>query len=188
MLQSLIAADGNLLLFIQENIRNPVLTPIMQVITRMGDHGLFWVILTLVLLAVPKTRKAGLCSFFALVCSYLFNNMFLKHAVGRVRPYEVIEGLQLLTVKAYDASFPSGHASASFASAVAIYRSGQLTKPVRIGLIVFALLISLSRLYVGVHYPTDVIFGVISGICCGLIGAWLCRMAQEKSPVLRKYL
>ena len=65
-MQGLLTVDGNILLFIQEYIRNPVLTPIMKAITHIGDHGLFWVLLTVALLIFPKTRKAGLCSFLAL--------------------------------------------------------------------------------------------------------------------------
>ena len=187
-MQGLLTVDGNILLFIQENIRNPVLTPIMKAITHIGDHGLFWILLTVALLIFPKTRKAGLCSFLALACSYLLNNLFLKNVVGRIRPYEVINELELMVGMAKDASFPSGHAASSFASAVAIYRSGQIPKKYGIVLFVLAALIGLSRLYVGIHYPTDVLMGTVSGIACGFVGAWLCRMIVEKVPPVSKYM
>lgn len=187
-MQGLFTLDGNILLFIQENLRNPVLTPVMKAITHIGDHGMCWIILTLALLLFPKTRKAGLCSFLALACSYLLNNMFLKNVIGRVRPYEVIKELELMVGMAKDASFPSGHASSSFACAIAIYRSRQLPRTAGIALIVLAALIALSRLYVGIHYPTDVLVGILSGILCGFVGGWLCRVVREKVPLVNRYV
>lgn len=172
MFSSLIALDGNILLFIQNNLRSPVLTPVMKAVTHLGDKGIFWVILTLILMIPKKTRRAALCSVFAVALSYLICNLTLKHLVNRIRPYEVIDGLKLLVGKADDASFPSGHSSASFASSVALARSLPDTwKKAGIVLIILAAIIALSRLYVGIHYPTDVICGTIIGIICGFAGS-----------------
>ena len=182
---SLPALDGNTLLFIQDHIRNPVLTPVMQAITSLGDHGIFWIILTLPLLIPKRTRLAGICSALALIGSLVCNNMIIKNLVARTRPYDLIEGLRILTVKPDDFSFPSGHSGASFASAAALYR----TLPRRWGvcLIVLAALIALSRLYVGVHFPTDVICGTIIGIILGLLAVWLVRdRLRPRVPLLRK--
>ena len=178
----LLAADGNILLWIQSVIRQDMLTPIMRVITHLGDKGIFWVLLTLALLIVPKTRKLGILSACALVFSVTVNNLCLKHIINRTRPYEVIEGLRILVGKPDDASFPSGHSAASFASAVALFLGAQTKreKKLFIVLIVLAFLISLSRLYVGVHYPTDVICGIISGICCAFAGVKLGRYLCER--------
>ena len=170
-MQALLGLDGNILLFIQDNLRFPALTPVMRAITTLGNAGIFWIILTIALLLFPKTRKTGVYSIAAMVLSLLFNNMLLKHLVGRIRPYEVVSGLELLVAKADDASFPSGHSAVSFASAVAIYRAKQIPKAVCVALFVLAGLIAYSRLYVGIHYPTDVIVGVIMGILCGYFGA-----------------
>ena len=172
-MESLLEMDGAALLFIQQNIRTPLLTPLMRGVSILGDYGIFWIVLTLILLMFRKTRRAGLCSAAALVLSLVLNNLILKPLVMRTRPYEVIAGLEILTGRPIDFSFPSGHAGASFASATALART--LPRPWGILLLVLAGLIALSRLYVGVHYPTDVLAGVTDGIFLGLLAAWAVR-------------
>ena len=159
--------DGQILLFIQDYIRNPVCDVFFKNITHLGDSGIFWVLLTTVFLCFKQTRKAGIYSFCALMLSLIVNNLILKNLIGRVRPYEVVEGLQCIVGLAHDASFPSGHTGASFASAVSIY--WQIPKKFAIFFIVVASLIAFSRLYVGIHYPTDVFGGLVTGIGIGLI-------------------
>ena len=185
-MSGLLAWDGNLLLWIQNAVRNPVMTPFMKTVTHLGDKGIFWIILTLALLAFPRTRRVGFYSFCALVCSYLVNNVCLKHLVARTRPYEVVQGLELIVARATDFSFPSGHSAASFASATAIFSSIR-RKKWGILLLALALIIALSRLYVGIHYPTDVICGTISGILCGLAGVWIGKRLAEL-PFMKRLL
>ena len=162
MLEFLWNLDGNILLFLQEYVRNPVLTPVMKVITTLGNGGAIWIALTILLLAIPKTRKIGCMSLIALLGTLLVNNMLLKNLVARTRPYEVIEGLTYIVRKPSDYSFPSGHAGCSFSAACIMYR--RLPRRYGVPALILAILIALSRLYVGVHYPSDVLFGVISGI------------------------
>lgn len=161
------AMEENILLFIQNNIRNPILDPVFKTITHLGDGGIFWIILTVFLLCFRKTRRAGVYSACALLGSLLVNNLILKNLVNRTRPYEVIDGLVCLVSPAKDASFPSGHTGASFASAVAVYR--QLPKRYGVLLLILAVLIAFSRLYVGIHYPTDVLGGLVTGIALGML-------------------
>ena len=111
--QKVLEFDASILLYVQEIIRNDVLTPIMKFITLLGDGGVFWIVLTVVLLCIPKTRKMGLCSAIALLLSVIICNVILKNAFARIRPYEVIEEIELLVKRADDWSFPSGHTSAS---------------------------------------------------------------------------
>lgn len=162
MLNFLLDLDGGILLFLQENVRNPVMTPILRLITTLGNGGAVWIALTILLLCIPKTRKAGCMALAALLGTLLVNNMILKNLVARTRPYEVIEGLTYIVRKPVDYSFPSGHEGCSFAVACVMFRR----LPGRYGVpaLILAILIALSRLYVGVHYPSDVLFGVISGI------------------------
>lgn len=120
--------DGQILLFIQEHIRNAVGDVFFGGITHLGDAGIFWIVLTLVLLCFKQTRRAGIFSASALLGSLIINNMLLKNLIGRVRPYEVVTGLQCIVAPAVDASFPSGHTGASFASAVSMY--GELPKKI----------------------------------------------------------
>ncbi len=162
MLEFLCNLDGNILLFLQDNVRNPVLTPILRLITTLGNGGAVWIVLAVLLLCIPKTRKVGCMAVMALLGTLLVNNMILKNLVARTRPYEVIEGLTYIVMRPTDFSFPSGHAGCSFAVACIMFR--RLPRRYGIPALVLAILISLSRLYVGVHYPSDVLFGVISGI------------------------
>ena len=175
----LLELDGNLLLWIQEYIRNDVLTPVFKLITSLGNAGMIWIVFTAVLLILPRTRKIGLMSMTALLLSLVINNMWLKNQIARTRPYEVIPGLTLLVGKAKDYSFPSGHSSASFASAMVLFLSSRyhrqnekaegtgLSMAAGINAMILALLISFSRLYVGIHYPTDVLCGILSGALIG---------------------
>ena len=185
-MEQLAALDANILLFIQDNIRNPVLTAIMRPITHLGDKGIFWIILTLILLAFRKTRKAGICSMFALLFMVVLNNGIIKHLVDRIRPYEVIESLKILVAKPDDASFPSGHTASSFASCTALLLSLPMVTDRRrarictVAAYILAVLIAFSRLYVGVHYPTDVLAGSAFGIIFALLAHYLIYPKCEK--------
>lgn len=162
MLNLLSSLDDNILLFFQEVIRNPIMTPILRVITTLGNGGAIWIALTILLLILPKTRKVGFMTSLSLIGTLVINNMLLKNLVNRTRPYEVIEGLTYLVRTPTDSSFPSGHSACSFAVACIMFR--RLPKKYGVPALILAILIALSRLYVGVHYPSDVLFGTISGI------------------------
>lgn len=182
MLAVLSQMDGNILLWIQEYLRNDFLSSILIFITHLGDQGRIWIFLSLALLISPRTRKVGFMCICALLGSLLINNMILKNLVGRVRPYEVVEGLRLLIEKQHDWSFPSGHTASSFAAAVVIVRN--LPKWFGIPLMILAVLIAFSRLYVGVHYPTDVLVGLISGTAIAVLTQFL--MEHMHKPVEEK--
>lgn len=173
----LINLDGNILLWIQDNIRNGILTPFMKIITHFGDAGIFWIALTVVLLFFKKTRKIGIMCAVSLILSVVINNVIIKNLVARTRPYEVVEGLKLLIAKQSDFSFPSGHTGASFAAAVVIFM--KTPKKYGIPAMIMAALIAFSRLYVGVHYPTDVLAGLVTGTICALMSVKLSLWRQE---------
>ena len=86
----LMNADGNLLLLIQEHVRNPWLTPIMKFITSLGNKGIIWIIIGVILLFPKKTRRAGILSLLALLSAHLLCNCLLKDYVARVRPFDVV--------------------------------------------------------------------------------------------------
>lgn len=169
VLTELLELDGQILLWIQESLRCPFLNALLIPYTKLGDHGLIWILITLSLLAFKKTRCAGMLSGLSLLGSLLVNNIILKNLIARTRPYEVIDGLSILVERQRDLSFPSGHAGSSFAAAVvlAICLWNGTFAPRRRGwsvaLILSALLMIFSRLYVGVHYPTDVLAGSVTG-------------------------
>ena len=159
------------LLWIQESVRCDVLDGFFVFITHLGDAGFIWIVTSVVCLFFKKTRKAGVVSLIALVCSLLVNNVFLKNVVARTRPYDAMTSLICIIEAQSDYSFPSGHSAASFAAGVSFFRF--LPKAYGIPAIVLAVLIAFSRLYVGIHYPTDVIAGVISGILMSFIAGWV---------------
>jgi undecaprenyl-diphosphatase len=170
--------DGNLLLWIQQYLRSPLLTGVMKGVTHLGDNGLIWLLLTLLLLIPKRTRRTALCMGAALVFSLLITNLLLKNMVARVRPYEAVSGLQLLIEKQGDWSFPSGHSSASFAAAVVCLR--QLPRRFGVSALLLAGWIAFSRLYVGVHYPTDVLAGVLIGTVCAFWGMRAILLLENK--------
>ncbi len=170
--------DASILLFIQDNIRNPILDPIMKGLSFLGNKGAFWVLLTIILLIFAKTRKAGLASLIAIILTFVVNDLLLKNMVARIRPYEVIEGLTIIVAKEHSYSFASGHAAIAFASSVGVFR--YLPKKASVCLVVLAALIALSRLYVGVHYPTDVLAGTVIGIVFGLIASFAVMKITER--------
>lgn len=181
-MEYLMNLDEKLLLLIQETMRSVQLTPIFTAITRLGDNGFIWILLSLCLLIPKKTRKIGIMSFLALGSSFVVNNLILKNVIRRVRPYDVIHGLSALIEKQHDFSFPSGHTASSFAAAIILYQ--KLPKKYGCAAILLAILIAFSRLYLGVHYPSDVIVGAISGSCIGLIVSCIVD-AKSKRPMLK---
>ena len=171
-----VSFDLPILDWIQANMANPLLDLIMPWITILGDAGIFWMIVAAVLLFTKKYRKIGLGMAFAMMMGLVVCNMILKPWVGRIRPYDFQEQLgvtiQLLIDKQHDFSFPSGHTIASFeACTVIMLGSRKLGIPATL----LAILIAFSRLYLYVHYPTDVIASVILGTIFGIIGYALAK-------------
>ena len=165
------------ILDVLQTIHNPVLDTIMCAITRLGDAGIIRILLCIVLLILPKTRKSGVVLMAALLVDLVVCNVILKPLVHRIRPFDVKTGIELLVKRPTDYSFPSGHTAASVASVMALYLAGE--KKIWVPALVLAVLIAFSRLYLYVHYPTDVLGGMIIGIAAGAIGYWLVKKVQE---------
>ncbi len=165
--------DFRILDFIQENFRCEFLDKFLSLITKLGDHGTVPIIVAVVLLIFTKTRKIGLSMGIAFICGGVIGNLFLKNVVARIRPYDVT-GAEILIKRLSDYSFPSGHTLIVFETAVVllILLKGKY-KPIAIGATVIASIVAFSRLYLYVHYPTDVLGGIILGTLFGIIGAKL---------------
>ena len=157
-------AELNILWWIREHLTNPFLDTVMPYISSLARHGEFWILLALVLVCFKKTRKAGIAMGIAMACGYLIGNMGMKNLFARTRPYDVVE-VDLLVAKLHDFSFPSGHTLVSFEAAAALWF---YHRKWGIAAFVLAALIGLSRLYLFVHYPTDVLVGAVLGIGIGL--------------------
>lgn len=174
----MVAMEADILLWIQNNIRNDVLTPIFKFVTTLGNAGMIWIVLSVGLLIPKKTRRVGVLALVSLSFSALIDNVILKNVVARTRPYEVIEGLTSLVGVQKDYSFPSGHTGSAFAAAVVMFLG--LPKKYGIPILVFACLMGLSRLYVGVHYPSDVLGGALIGTGIALFTYWFGTVRIEQ--------
>lgn len=169
-LQSVQNLDGEILLQIQQHLRTDMLTPLMKFVTFLGNGGWFWILCAVVLLAVPKTRKTGYAAVLSLIFGVIVTNLLLKNIVARPRPFAEIEALIPLIAKPTDFSFPSGHTTASFAVALVMLR--MLPKKIGIPAVVLAALVAFSRLYLGVHYPTDVLTGFVVALVGSSLAVW----------------
>jgi len=160
-------AELSVLDFIQEHIACPFLDAVMPVITSLADAGIFWIALAVFMLFFSKTRKTGLMMGLALVIGLVTVNLMIKPIVGRIRPYELKEGFELLIEKLHDGSFPSGHTLASFEAAgvLMVRERNRFGYPA----LALAILIAFSRLYLYVHYPTDVAVSIVLGLAYAFV-------------------
>ncbi len=154
--------EAEILKFLHSVFSCEVLDFIFKFISQLGDKGAIWIILSVVLIIFPKTRKAGICSAVSLILCLAVGNIILKPLIGRVRPYDFDNAIKIIIPPLHDGSFPSGHTMAAFAS---MHSIAKCLKKHRAYLYTAASLMGLSRIYLCVHYPTDVIFGTVFGIC-----------------------
>ena len=155
--------------FIRERFACPFLDAVMPLITSLANGGIIWIIAAVLLLIFKKSRKTGFSVALALITGLIIGNLILKNLVGRIRPYEFNEGVEILVARLSDYSFPSGHTLASFeAATVLMIRDKRLGIPA----LILAVIIAFSRLYLYVHYPTDVLAGIIIGV---IIGFFACK-------------
>ena len=147
--------------------RNDFLTAAGKVLTFLGDKGVFWIALCLLLIIIPKTRKIGIYAAAALLIQLILGEGIIKHLVQRERPFVQDPSLDtLIPVPIGKYSFPSGHTAASFAVSVSVLIHN---RKLGIPLILLAVMIALSRLYFCVHFPTDVIAGTVLGAAVAVL-------------------
>ena len=166
-----------------QTIHTPLLDKILAFITSLGNAGIIWIVLAVVLLILPKTRKTGIIVAAALLMDLILCNLILKNLVARVRPYDVNTAIAILIKKPLDFSFPSGHTAGSFAAMTALFLAKM--KKAWIAALVLAVLIAFSRLYFYVHYPTDVLGGAVVGILSGIIGYTIVEKIDKCRKVAR---
>lgn len=167
----------SILLWIQENLRG-FMDSFWVFITSLADKGWFWILIAAIMLFFKKTRTAGVTVLLALIFNHVMTNMILKDLIGRPRPYTVSPEIVTLIRQLSSYSFPSGHTSSSFAAAFVMYR--MLPKKIGIPALTLAAMIGFSRMYVGVHYPTDVIGGMVVALVCSILAYYLVQMIKRK--------
>ena len=175
--------DLSILLFIQEHLRFAWMNGFWGFITHFGDGGIFWILLAFILMIPKKTRKTGIVAVCSLLLGALITNVTLKPLVDRVRPYDYSDAIIPLGRIPVEASFPSGHTSASFACALIYVR--MLPKKYGIPLVVLATLIALSRLYLCVHFPTDVIGGFLVALFSSTVVYAVYQWLEQKKQRTR---
>jgi undecaprenyl-diphosphatase len=165
--------------FIQQNMRSEFLDAVMIVITSLGNGGILWIVIALIFIATKKYRSEGFALAAALLMHLLICNIMLKPLIARIRPCDINTAVELLIPRPHDYSFPSGHTSASFAGATVICYANK-----RIGIlaVILAAAIAFSRLYLYVHYPSDVLGGAGLGIALGMLSHGLVAHVKRPAP------
>lgn len=169
--------DSSILLYIKNNLHNPVMDKTMIIITSLGNGGGIWIIIAALLMINKKYRKIGFMALGALLLSTILGEGILKHLVQRIRPSADIPAVNLLIAKPLSYSFPSGHTTSSFAVAGVL---AKYFKKYAVEFFSLAFLIAFSRLYLYVHYPTDVLAGMVLGLICSEIIIYLFNIIAFK--------
>lgn len=177
MLENLQHAELDILWWIRDVFGCAFLDWFMPLVTSLGNDGVFLVILTAALLCTKRYRRMGLMMGVSLILGLLIGNLALKLLIGRLRPFQVDEGISLLIQPPGDTSFPSGHTLAFFGGATVLMMQDR-----RLGIpaMILAVLVGFSRLYLQVHFPTDVLFGILLGIFNGFLAV---KIVNKTLPV-----
>ena len=158
--------DFQVLDWIQAHLRCIALDWLMPKITFLGNGGWFWIAIAVLLCFFRKTWKTGLTMGAGMLCGLIFGNGLLKNLIQRSRPCWINDSVELLIASPTDYSFPSGHTLSSFIAATVLF---QTNRKVGICAYVLASLIAFSRLYLYVHFPSDVLFAMLFGILIGIL-------------------
>ncbi|MGL5615220.1 MAG: phosphatase PAP2 family protein [Sarcina sp.] len=169
--------DSSTLYFMQNHIQNPYLNPIMVFITNLGDMGFIWILISVILLFIKKFRIVGILMLCSLALNTILGEGLLKNLIQRPRPFNTLPGLHLLITAPQSFSFPSGHTSSAFACAIIL---GYYIRKSLIPSLILAFLIGFSRVYLTVHYPSDVLAGMLLGIFSAFITIYVYEKKIKK--------
>lgn len=157
----------------------------VQLFTKLGDGGIFLMLLAVVLMLFKKTRKVGIGMLGGIIIGALFTNLTIKPFVDRPRPYDTYENFRLWFQEIWHAqlegemaSFPSGHTTAAMASMTPIFLFCNKKKSWTAFLFVIAL--GATRNYIMVHYPSDILGGILVGCIAGLVSYLIVNAVWQK--------
>lgn len=167
MLDFLRKVDNIILNWINVRLRNKTFDKIMPIITSIGNLGIVWIIISVLLLLRKNNYKVlGQMIIISLIITTIIGEGIIKNIVKRKRPFYGDDDKKILITRPITYSFPSGHTASSFAVATVFIKTDNAAS---LGIVLLANLIAFSRVYLGVHYPSDVIGGGIIGTICGFI-------------------
>ena len=169
------------ILHLIQNMKSPFFDGFFRIVTHLGDGGIIWICISLALIIYGKLRKnrnallCGISMLAAIVIGFVSGNLVLKPLIARKRPFEALD-ISLLIKTPTDFSFPSGHTLSSFAASVSVFLRN---KKGSIPMIILALLIAFSRLYLYVHFPSDILGGIILGTASAYAAKYVVNRITE---------
>lgn len=169
-MEALLAFDRTVSLYVAQHLRLEWLNPVMIIVSLVGNAGLIWFLFALVMLCRSKYRRGGMVLVCALVVGFLLGNIFLKNLVMRPRPCWEFPEVAMLVAVPRDYSFPSGHTLAAFTAASVIFC---VNRKAGVAAFLFAVLMGFSRLYLFVHYTTDILAGAALGCLVGFLTVFI---------------
>lgn len=168
--------------WIQAHCRAELLDWLMPVFSVICDHGEVWIVLALALLLVKRHRRTGAVLALALIFDVLVCNALIKPLAARPRPCDVDPSVVLLAPRPGDWSFPSGHTAASMASCAALLaEKSRLFAPA----LALTVMIAFSRLYLYLHWPSDVLAGAALGAALGFAASRVVRLLEKRRGIAR---
>lgn len=176
----LLNLDKSLLYFFSTTLRNPVLDKLMPFLTNLNNHGELWIGISIILIINKNmdVRKLGISMLIGVIFGYLIGEAGLKNLLGRKRPIGTEFNYNFIIKVPTSFSFPSGHTSSSFAAfGVCLFKKAKY----RYWVLGLAILMAFSRMYLHVHYPSDVLGGIILGLISGKVGVYLGNLFYRKN-------
>lgn len=170
--------DVKILFFIYNNMHSDLLDKIMIFFTGLGEYGAIWLTISGTLLMLPKYRRVGVLTLCAVILSYISGELILKNIIERPRPFIAVPAVNMLITKPLTYSFPSGHTATAFAAGIVLY--SQLDK-YKVSFLILAVLIAFSRMYLFVHYPTDIVGGITLGVIISSFVLYISKVVFVKS-------
>lgn len=177
LFESITALDLSILDFIHNTLSDSVMDLIMTCLTYSIEFGAMAILVFIIMMCIKNMRKTGFAVMGATLSVMLFGELIIKHLVARPRPFVINGAIELIIKAPSGFSFPSSHTATCFAMATAIYLFHK-----RLGIIayIYAALVAFSRMYLYVHYPSDIIGGIALGIGCGIGAVALVKLIYRK--------